>query len=789
MASNVVHIRMDVTSLPLHTAAAAGDVTTCCLLVKAVPSLLESTDAHGRTALHAAAERGQLETLNVLTDAAPHLIAARDSSGLTALHLAAGKGHADVCRRLVQQGSDVSAASKNGWTPVHCAAEFGHADVLILLCAGDTARLATAMGSGGCTPVHFSALGGHVAACELLLSRGASLDYRTEDGMTALHAAVAGGHMRFLEWMWSCNAEACRAMVVTPTSNGMTPLFTACALGRAAVCEWLLERGARVTLTSRAKGGLTPLHVAAAVGAVDVCARLIDAAPDDVARTEMLMSRNDGGWLPLHSAAEFNQVQVCQKLLDCGANANVTGYDGWTPLHVAASSGAAPVCTLLLTRGGDPLAVTDMHLLPLHCAAWRDQTECVQVLVRAAPSSIYVRTGLSLLPVQIAPPLSATRTLLEGRAVSSMQNTPIFQVPALSTLATAEAVVKPSVITAEVASRSVTPEATAADGARTAAPPPKVIADHALKLRASLQRRENRGASVPAAAYAYVEVLEDASQVRELDLHMGDFLVVHDTRGVQLTRFSTEEEAAAAIRSLHGMDESEFAYNDFTVIQVGSEGVEQDLNAPAPMCTLQVPFGDSDVPAMHAELCSGSSIVTKGRMVVDTGSAYTKFSCLQPKDAIKVSTDLIEILGHNGEVVEYVLWKPLEASTWMLHLSVKEGETANLGVVVPRAFFNPDTGSHLLGCDLLWRLSFNGSPTVRIGDRTATLSISSVGVTDVISAASTVATPTGGAAARPAPAPITAATLTELSRRWRMKAGAAASAVASSAAGGTPPRG
>lgn len=90
--------------------------------------------------------------------------------------------------------------------------------------------------------MHLAACAGQVAAIQLLLEAGASVNAKDEDDKTPLAYAAKEGR-----------AEAARALlraegieIDTPDSEGCTPLITAAANKHAEVVRLLVEAGGRV---------------------------------------------------------------------------------------------------------------------------------------------------------------------------------------------------------------------------------------------------------------------------------------------------------------------------------------------------------------------------------------------------------------------------------------------------------------------------------------------------------------------------------------------------------------
>jgi ankyrin repeat protein len=122
--------------------------------------------------------------------------------GITALHAAAQTGALEAIAALVAGGADLDLRSVNGMAAIDHAAALGRADAITALVAAgsepDRPSGAVTQGHGyprdtSPAPLAIAARAGHVDAVEALLAAGADVDRASDDGVTALHAAVFAG--------------------------------------------------------------------------------------------------------------------------------------------------------------------------------------------------------------------------------------------------------------------------------------------------------------------------------------------------------------------------------------------------------------------------------------------------------------------------------------------------------------------------------------------------------------------------------------------------------------------
>jgi uncharacterized protein len=178
--------------------------------------------------------------------------------------------------------------------------------------------LANAKLSNGGMALHFAAFEAKLELMKVLVSRGADVNGKAENGYAPLHVL--------------CN-------------------YISSLYNNAAAVEFLVGKGADVNAKDRQ--GITPLHLAAKVNLVKVAKFLIDHGADVKAQAQP-------GVTPLHFAAiGANQFagddwSIGNMLLDKGAEIDVKGFNqGLTPLQVAANQAPPNVVAALIKRGAD----------------------------------------------------------------------------------------------------------------------------------------------------------------------------------------------------------------------------------------------------------------------------------------------------------------------------------------------------------------------------------------------------------------------------------------------------
>jgi ankyrin repeat protein len=90
----------------------------------------------------------------------------------------------------------------------------------------------------GCTALHWSAFTGRTETADLLLSQGADIDSRTQDGQTIVHIAASRGHLQYLRYV----AERGATLTAT-TAAGWSGIHFSVVGNYPKVCEFLIASG------------------------------------------------------------------------------------------------------------------------------------------------------------------------------------------------------------------------------------------------------------------------------------------------------------------------------------------------------------------------------------------------------------------------------------------------------------------------------------------------------------------------------------------------------------------
>lgn len=296
----------------------------------------------------------KLATLLLASGANVNAVVRKD--WMTLLHVAAQLGNLRMVESLLDHGANVHGladiTSQDYWyetfplddesdpqrrgTPLHLAARHGYTEVVELLLARGAA-----IDFGDCygtTSLHIAILANHLPVVGLLMTRGANLglfvgcenfsgiaDFNDEDTSVATPMLLAAyeGHLEIVEKLLNAGRD-----VHEIDENENLALHVAAKRGHSQVVEFLLDRGAAINLGDTS--GFSALHMAVLYRKLDVVDLLIKRGAD----VDLI---NTHGKTPLNLSLTRGHQAITQALLDAGANPHKTCVDnGQTPIHMIA---------------------------------------------------------------------------------------------------------------------------------------------------------------------------------------------------------------------------------------------------------------------------------------------------------------------------------------------------------------------------------------------------------------------------------------------------------------------
>ncbi|KAG1936832.1 SH3 and multiple ankyrin repeat domains protein [Pimephales promelas] len=191
--------------------------------------------------------------------------------------------------------------------------------------------------TGECPLTMASQLEGCAELIKVLKNGGAHLDFRTRDGITALHKAVRTKNHTALITLLDLGASP-----DYKDSRGLTPLYHSSMVGGDPYCcELLLHDHAQVGCMD--ENGWQEIHQACRHGHVQHLEHLLFYGAD-------MSAQNASGNTALHVCALYNQDSCTRVLLFRGANKEIKNYNSQTAFQVAIIAGNFDLAEIIKTH-------------------------------------------------------------------------------------------------------------------------------------------------------------------------------------------------------------------------------------------------------------------------------------------------------------------------------------------------------------------------------------------------------------------------------------------------------
>lgn len=200
------------------------------------------------------------------------------------------------------------------------AAYFGQGKLLSDLLAAMTpasasGELAVTDDIQGQPPLLLAAMNGHLKAIKAMLDKGASVNIRGYQGLTALHLACRNDFVDVVQFL--CTEGKADTEIADEAGN--TPIFDACRNGNLMCVSALLDTHANSEHANTL--GNTPL--------LSSCTFARPAIVDLLLRRKCNVAKqNSQGDTALHLACKLSLVPIAQYLLEAGASQRVTNTEG-----------------------------------------------------------------------------------------------------------------------------------------------------------------------------------------------------------------------------------------------------------------------------------------------------------------------------------------------------------------------------------------------------------------------------------------------------------------------------
>ncbi|KAL8786582.1 MAG: hypothetical protein Q9213_002719 [Squamulea squamosa] len=321
--------------------------------------------ANGASLLQKAAESGRIEIIKILLEFGVSINAEGAPYGGTALWYAARQGLVDTVEVLLGAGAEIEIQPSHvnkDHNALISAVERGHFQIVQILLSNGANLNAT---SEGLTALEFALQHKHKPVAELLLSKAALIDLKSNSG--ALPIAAYYGCEETLSILIAAGTD----VNVSHTWIG-TALQGASTGGFLSISQLLVASGADVNI----KGGkyATALQAAAYGGHLSVMKLLLASGADVNIR-----GGEYGG--ALQAACLQGYGSMVRLLLDHGADANVYDEGRSSPLQCACINGHKSIVQTLIDRGAFPCTLGGFYGSALHAAGGGGHHAIVDLLL------------------------------------------------------------------------------------------------------------------------------------------------------------------------------------------------------------------------------------------------------------------------------------------------------------------------------------------------------------------------------------------------------------------------
>ena len=263
------------------------DIFMCCINgeVRRLRRLLKfgtidvNMAAENGTPLCYAASNGKVEVVKELLSMPGIGVNIAQKTGATPLFFAAFHRHVEVVKLLLAvSGINVNPKALEGMTPLHMAVQQGYEEIVKHLLAAPNINIEARTDMGE-TPLLLAVVGKFPGIVELLIKRGANINFMYDDFISLLCIAVDRGDVEIIKIL--LRAPAIKVDLFS--TDGTTALYGAVRYGYREIVEMLLKNSADPNITYGES--VTLLHLACTHGHTDIVKMLLNAGADIDAET------------------------------------------------------------------------------------------------------------------------------------------------------------------------------------------------------------------------------------------------------------------------------------------------------------------------------------------------------------------------------------------------------------------------------------------------------------------------------------------------------------------------
>lgn len=341
-------------------------------------------------------------------------------NGATALHIAVENGHLEAVEMLLSLGAK-QLTSMQGASPLLLSLQYKHPSIAMLLLqdrwgSPKAAKIDSKTLHDGSFPLVAAIIGGYKEVLQRLLQRGVTVDQAVPGESTTLFLALANGNVVFAKLLLEAGAS------LTPNQNGMTALHAAMEGGHVKAVKLVLQHSKQQARAERACTSLSSSSSSSSAKSSENCDdsavtwNFVDMVGKDGITALLLLAQRGGsvaiakellahgaqvdakvvptGVTPLIMAAKNGHTELVKLLVREKANVNERAGKslyGAGALYLSCQQGHYEVAQVLVANGADVNArLTQINIHPLFIAAERGHVKLVKLLLEHKAKVTYL---------------------------------------------------------------------------------------------------------------------------------------------------------------------------------------------------------------------------------------------------------------------------------------------------------------------------------------------------------------------------------------------------------------
>lgn len=251
----------------------------------------------------------------------------------------------------------------------------------------------------GVTPLMYAVEKQHAQVVKILLANGANPNLIDFNGTPAIIPAVIHGNIEICEWLIRKGAD-----INKRNDLDRTPLMYAVFYNDVLLTDMLIYYGADVNLTDNE--GNTALNIAACYGYTEIVKILSENKAN-------LEKPNHQNFTPLHSASMNGHTEIIQYLLSQGTNTSLKTKAGYTPLALAVYNNHYDAAAVLINNGADVNEKVAIATSPLNVAK-SNKNDSIAALLVANGAEMFLRPAIQYYSVNFDLSFSADDVFMGG---------------------------------------------------------------------------------------------------------------------------------------------------------------------------------------------------------------------------------------------------------------------------------------------------------------------------------------------------------------------------------------